>query len=408
VLDAKRPHVRRDERGSGHESQLLADEQADDGRGERTRRVGVQNQSEPDARAVKPLGIPRDRGEDVGATRPTGGEAHDVVLRQARVLEEACNDVGVGVEEQPLEEVAVGTAGERFPLAERKRSPRAVIGNALFFRIQIGQESGAWSERLTDEPLERQERLPRGLFPKALRHVLGFRGAESIDDREEHLAGRLLGLLRAGTKEIEGSGEVGDGRRREDAGHVRDAEGGVTQRSGYSYHRLGHQAGVHRRMVNLEARVHQSRTKRSPLCWIGSPIAYIMSTEHARSPARGLGPHPFYAMANDPPKKSPTAPTPRRDEETEVLDRPKAQTPRLYKVVFHNDDYTTMEFVIEVLRVFFHKSETEATFIMLTVHKKGSAVAATYTRDVAETKVSQVMKHARERGMPLLVTAEPE
>jgi ATP-dependent Clp protease adaptor protein ClpS len=113
-------------------------------------------------------------------------------------------------------------------------------------------------------------------------------------------------------------------------------------------------------------------------------------------------------MANDPPKTSPTAPTPRRDEETEVLDRPKAQTPRLYKVVFHNDYYTTMEFVIEVLRVFFHKSETEATFIMLTVHKKGSAVAATYTRDVAETKVSQVMKHARERGMPLLVTAEPE
>jgi ATP-dependent Clp protease adaptor protein ClpS len=112
-------------------------------------------------------------------------------------------------------------------------------------------------------------------------------------------------------------------------------------------------------------------------------------------------------MANDPPKKAP-APTPRRDEETEVLERPKAQTPRLYKVVFHNDDYTTMEFVIEVLRVFFHKSETEATFIMLTVHKKGSAVAATYTRDVAETKVEQVTKFARERGMPLMVTAEPE
>ena len=113
-------------------------------------------------------------------------------------------------------------------------------------------------------------------------------------------------------------------------------------------------------------------------------------------------------MANDPPKKSPASPSPRRDEETEVLERPKTQTPRLYKVIFHNDDYTTMEFVIEVLRVFFHKSETEATFIMLTVHKKGSAVAATYTRDVAETKVEEVMKHARESGMPLLVTAEPE
>jgi ATP-dependent Clp protease adaptor protein ClpS len=64
--------------------------------------------------------------------------------------------------------------------------------------------------------------------------------------------------------------------------------------------------------------------------------------------------------------------------------------------------------VIEVLRVFLHKSETEATFIMLTVHKKGSAVAATYTRDVAETKVEQVTRYAREHGMPLLVTAEPE
>jgi ATP-dependent Clp protease adaptor protein ClpS len=111
-----------------------------------------------------------------------------------------------------------------------------------------------------------------------------------------------------------------------------------------------------------------------------------------------------------PEKRPPAAPThsPRREEETDVKDRPKAQTPRLYKVVFHNDDYTTMEFVIEVLRAFFHKSETEATFIMLTVHKKGSGVAGTYTRDVAETKVRDVTRYARDHGMPLLVTAEPE
>ncbi len=116
-------------------------------------------------------------------------------------------------------------------------------------------------------------------------------------------------------------------------------------------------------------------------------------------------------MVNEPPqKKTPDAPipAPRKGEETEVIERPKTQSPRLWKVIFHNDDYTTMEFVIEVLRVFFHKSETEATYIMLTVHKKGSAVAATYTRDVAETKVEQVMKYSREHGMPLLVTAEPE
>jgi ATP-dependent Clp protease adaptor protein ClpS len=67
-----------------------------------------------------------------------------------------------------------------------------------------------------------------------------------------------------------------------------------------------------------------------------------------------------------------------------------------------------MEFVILVLRMFFHKNETEATFIMLTVHKKGSGVAGTYTRDVAETKVQEVTRYAREHSMPLLVTAEPE
>jgi ATP-dependent Clp protease adaptor protein ClpS len=57
---------------------------------------------------------------------------------------------------------------------------------------------------------------------------------------------------------------------------------------------------------------------------------------------------------------------------------------------------------------FFHKSETEATHIMLSVHHTGQGVAGLYTRDVAETKVAQVMDYAREQGMPLLVTAEPE
>ncbi len=118
-------------------------------------------------------------------------------------------------------------------------------------------------------------------------------------------------------------------------------------------------------------------------------------------------------MPPDPPKKkeppltSPT-PSPKREEETEVLERPKTHTPRLYKVVFHNDDYTTMEFVVMVLMQFFQKSETEATHIMLTVHKKGSAVAGVYTRDVAESKVQKVILFSREHGMPLMLTAEPE
>jgi ATP-dependent Clp protease adaptor protein ClpS len=67
-----------------------------------------------------------------------------------------------------------------------------------------------------------------------------------------------------------------------------------------------------------------------------------------------------------------------------------------------------MEYVVDVLRRFFHKSETEALYIMLTVHKKGRAVAAVYPRDIAETKVAEVMRDAREHGHPLLVTTEPE
>ena len=99
---------------------------------------------------------------------------------------------------------------------------------------------------------------------------------------------------------------------------------------------------------------------------------------------------------------------PRRQEDIEVEERQKPAVPRRYKVIFHNDDYTTMEYVVEVLRRFFHKTETEALHIMLTVHKKGQAVAGVYPRDVAETKVTEVIKDAREHGHPLMVTAEPE
>jgi ATP-dependent Clp protease adaptor protein ClpS len=103
-------------------------------------------------------------------------------------------------------------------------------------------------------------------------------------------------------------------------------------------------------------------------------------------------------------------PTPRRDERTDidVEERRKTAVPKRYKVIFHNDDFTWMEYVVEVLRRFFYKSETEALHIMLTVHKKGKAVAGVYPRDVAETKVTEVMRDARERGHPLLLTAEPE
>jgi ATP-dependent Clp protease adaptor protein ClpS len=114
------------------------------------------------------------------------------------------------------------------------------------------------------------------------------------------------------------------------------------------------------------------------------------------------------AGSNDKPGGPPTPSGPSGTEEVDVKVRPKSVTPRRYKVLFHNDDYTTMEFVVLALMQFFHKSETEATYIMLTVHKKGSGVAGVFTRDVAETKVQKVTEFARDNGMPLLVTAEPE
>jgi len=80
----------------------------------------------------------------------------------------------------------------------------------------------------------------------------------------------------------------------------------------------------------------------------------------------------------------------------------------MYRVLLHNDDYTTMEFVIWVLQEVFHKTESQATHLMLTIHHKGMGVAGVYTRDLAETKVAQVTEFAREHGMPLLTTTEPD
>jgi ATP-dependent Clp protease adaptor protein ClpS len=88
-------------------------------------------------------------------------------------------------------------------------------------------------------------------------------------------------------------------------------------------------------------------------------------------------------------------------------ERIRTEKPRQYKVVLHNDNYTTMEFVVIVLMRFFHKSETEATHIMLTVHHKGNGVAGVYSRDVAETKVQEVTAFAQDNGMPLKLTTEP-
>lgn len=82
------------------------------------------------------------------------------------------------------------------------------------------------------------------------------------------------------------------------------------------------------------------------------------------------------------------------------------QPPRLYKVVLNNDDYTPMEFVVEVLTRFFNLNEEKATEVMLTVHYKGKGVCGIFTLDIAETKAAQVNDYAREHEHPLLCSTE--
>ena len=85
----------------------------------------------------------------------------------------------------------------------------------------------------------------------------------------------------------------------------------------------------------------------------------------------------------------------------------KLQKPRLYKVLFHNDDFTTMEFVVLLLIHVFHHSESDAQGIMLHIHQRGVGIAGVFTFEVAETKVAQVMELADKAEFPLLCTLEP-
>lgn len=79
----------------------------------------------------------------------------------------------------------------------------------------------------------------------------------------------------------------------------------------------------------------------------------------------------------------------------------EVREPKMYRVLLHNDDYTTMDFVVEVLVCVFHKPAAEATKIMLDVHKKGKGLCGVYTYDIAATKVSLVHRLARKREFPL-------
>ena len=86
--------------------------------------------------------------------------------------------------------------------------------------------------------------------------------------------------------------------------------------------------------------------------------------------------------------------------------RRKTKRPPLYKVLLHNDDYTTMEFVVQVLQEVFHKAQAEAVQIMLHVHRNGIGIAGVYTHEVAETKVSTVHALAKKFDYPLQCSLE--
>jgi len=84
------------------------------------------------------------------------------------------------------------------------------------------------------------------------------------------------------------------------------------------------------------------------------------------------------------------------------------QEPKMYKVLLHNDDYTSMDFVVEVLTGIFHKTEAQAVQLMLQIHEKGKAVCGIYSFEIAQTKAEQVKQLAKKNEFPLLATIEEE
>ena len=95
-------------------------------------------------------------------------------------------------------------------------------------------------------------------------------------------------------------------------------------------------------------------------------------------------------------------------EKSETTDRETLQEPPHYKVLLHNDDYTTMDFVVMILQTVFHKSTDEATRIMLNVHHQGVGVAGIYTREIGETKVEIVHRMAKRNQFPLRCSLEQD
>jgi len=99
-------------------------------------------------------------------------------------------------------------------------------------------------------------------------------------------------------------------------------------------------------------------------------------------------------------------PDPMDDRDIKLDHDSVLQEPKMYRVILHNDHYTTMEFVVEVLMIIFNKPAAEATKIMLDVHKKGAGMCGVYTYDIASTKVAQVHHMAKSKEFPLKCSLE--
>ena len=97
---------------------------------------------------------------------------------------------------------------------------------------------------------------------------------------------------------------------------------------------------------------------------------------------------------------------PKIEEEIEL--ETEIEEPKMYKVLLHNDDYTSMDFVVEVLMGIFHKNRQPAEQIMWFIHEKGKAVCGVYTFEIAQMKVEQVRAYAKKEGFPLLATFEED
>ncbi|MGZ3769897.1 MAG: ATP-dependent Clp protease adapter ClpS [Bdellovibrio sp.] len=113
-------------------------------------------------------------------------------------------------------------------------------------------------------------------------------------------------------------------------------------------------------------------------------------------------------MGNQKKNNNENSPFTHTEGEADVQLVPKLDTPKMYKVILLNDDYTPMDFVVLVLRRFFAKTEEQATQVMLDVHKKGAGIAGVYSLEIAEMKVMQVNQFAQLNQYPLKSTLEEE